>query len=136
MFSKMTVTDALKRQKLQKGLKELSEEGAIQLFFDPIVGMQDPLIGVVGELQFEVLKYRLEDEYNLETKMQRMTHTVARWPRKDDKPCKDIKGVNVVYEDMNGQPVIMVDNEWDMKWLEKENPGVIFGSPFSSGLKI
>ena len=136
MFSKMTVTDALKRQKLQKGLKELSEEGAIQLFFDPIVGMQDPLIGVVGELQFEVLKYRLEDEYNLETKMQRMTQTVARWPRKDDKPCKDIKGVNVVYEDMNGQPVIMVDNEWDMKWLEKENPGVIFGSPFSSGLKI
>ena len=136
MFSKMTVTDALKRQKLQKGLKELSEEGAIQLFFDPIVGMQDPLIGVVGELQFEVLKYRLEDEYNLETKMQRMTHTVARWPRKDDKPCKDIKGVNVVYEDMNGQPVIMVDNEWDMKWLEKENPGVVFGSPFSSGLKI
>lgn len=136
MFSKVTVTDALKRQKLQKGLKELSEEGAIQLFFDPIVGMQDPLIGVVGELQFEVLKYRLEDEYNLETKLQRMTHTVARWPRKDDKPCKDIKGVNVVYEDMNGQPVIMVDNEWDMKWLEKENPGVIFGSPFSSGLKI
>jgi peptide chain release factor 3 len=136
MFSKMTVTDALKRQKLQKGLKELSEEGAIQLFFDPIVGMQDPLIGVVGELQFEVLKYRLEDEYNLETKMQRMTHTVARWPRKDDKPCADIKGVNVVYRDMNDQPVILVDNEWDMKWLEKENPGVVFGSPFSSGLKI
>ncbi len=136
LFAKMTVTDALKRQKLQKGLKELSEEGAIQLFFDPIVGMQDPLIGVVGELQFEVLKYRLEDEYNLETKMQRMTHTVARWPRKDDKPCTEIKGVNVVYRDMNDQPVVLVDNEWDMKWLEKENPGVVFGSPFSSGLKI
>ncbi len=136
MFAKMTVTDALKRQKLQKGLKELSEEGAIQLFFDPIVGMQDPLIGVVGELQFEVLKYRLEDEYNLETKMHRLTYTVARWPRKDDKPCRQINGANTVYEDMNGQPVILVDNEWDLRWLEKENTDVVFGSPFSSGLKI
>ena len=130
------MTDALKRQKLQKGLKELSEEGAIQLFFDPVIGMQDPLIGVVGELQFEVLKYRLEDEYGLETKMQRMTYTVARWPRKDDKPYRQINGANTVFEDMSGQPVILVDNEWDLRWLEKENQGVIFGSPFSSGLKI
>jgi peptide chain release factor 3 len=136
LFAKMTVTDALKRQKLQKGLKELSEEGAIQLFFDPIIGMQDPLIGVVGELQFEVLKFRLEDEYNLETKLQRLTYTVARWPRKDDKPCLDIKGANTVYRDMNDQPVVLVDNEWDLRWLEKENEGVLFGSPFSSGLKI
>jgi len=136
LFTKMSVTDALKRQKLQQGLKELSEEGAIQLFFDPVIGIQDPIIGVVGELQFEVLQYRLEDEYNLETKMQRLPFTVARWPRLNDQPTDMIKGANTVYRDLNDQPVIFVTNEWDLKWLEKENPGVVFGSPFNSGLSI
>lgn len=136
LFTKMTVADALQRQKLQKGLKELSEEGAIQLFFDPIIGMQDPIIGVVGELQFEVLQYRLEDEYNLQTKMQRLPYTVARWPRLDGKPTDAIKGTSVVYRDLNDQTVVLVANEWDLRWLEKENPGVVFGSPFNSGLSI
>jgi peptide chain release factor 3 len=136
LFAKMTVSDALKRQKLQKGLKELSEEGAIQLFYDPVIGIQDPIIGVVGELQFEVLQYRLEDEYNLETKMQRLPYTVARWPRRDNKPLDTVVGANTVYRDLNGQPVVLVANEWDLKWLEKENAGVVFGSPFNSGLSI
>jgi len=136
LFAKMTVADALKRQKLQKGLKELSEEGAIQLFSDPVIGMQDPLIGVVGELQFEVLQYRLEDEYGLATKLQRLPYTVARWPRKDNQPLTTVTGANTVYRDLNDQPVVLVANEWDLKWLEKENPGVVFGSPFNSGLSI
>ena len=50
LFAKLSVSDAMKRQKLQKGLKELSEEGAIQLFIDPAIGPQDAIIGVVGEL--------------------------------------------------------------------------------------
>jgi peptide chain release factor 3 len=136
VFAKLSVADAMRRQKLQKGLKELSEEGAIQLFTDPVIGAQDPIIGVVGELQFEVLQYRLEDEYGLETKLQRLSHSVARWPRKDNEPVYNLKGVNVVYRDLNDQPVVLVDNEWDLNWLLKENEGVVFGSPFNSGLSI
>jgi len=137
LFTKMSVGDAMKRQKMQKGLKELSEEGAIQLFIDPVIGPQDPIIGVVGELQFEVLQFRLEDEYNLETKMQRMPFKVARWPRNaQGEPVTEVNGVNTVFRDNRNMPVILVENEWDLKWLEKENPNVVFGSPFSSGLSI
>lgn len=137
LFAKVSVKDALKRQKLQKGLKELSEEGAIQLFVDPAIGAQDPVIGVVGELQFEVLQYRLEDEYNLDTKLQRLPFSVARWPRdKDGNPISEIRGASIMYRDLNDEPVLLTENEWDLKWLEKENEGVIFGFPFSAGMSL
>jgi peptide chain release factor 3 len=135
LFTKIHVSDAMKRQKLQKALQELSEEGVIQLFVDPYVGPQDPVIGVVGELQFEVLKYRLEDEYNLETRLDRSPYTVARWPR-DEKgeAVKNISGAGTIYEDKDKRPVVLLSSIWDINWLEKENAGVIFGTPFSESL--
>ncbi len=134
LFTKIHVSDAMKRQKLQKALKELSEEGVIQLFIDPFVGAQDPIIGVVGELQFEVLKYRLEDEYNLETRLDRAPYTVARWPKDENgKPVFEIKGSSTVFHDKDARPVVLLSSEWDINWLQKENEGVIFGSPFTEG---
>jgi len=136
LFTKIHVSDAMKRQKLQKALKELSEEGVIQLFIDPFVGAQDPIIGVVGELQFEVLKYRLEDEYNLETRLDRAPYTVARWPKDESgKPVFDVKGSSTVFHDKDERPVVLLSSEWDINWLQKENQGVIFGSPFSEGVE-
>lgn len=135
LFTRIHVSDAMKRQKLQKALKELSEEGVIQLFIDPHIGAQDPVIGVVGELQFEVLKYRLEDEYGLETRLDRAAFTVARWPRNEaGEAVKDIQGVATVYRDKDDRPVVLLASEWDVNWLVKENAGVIFGSPFSEGV--
>ena len=93
-------------------------------------------MGVVGELQFEVLQYRLEDEYNLETRLQRLSYRVARWPRRDNEPVSDVRGVNTVYRDLNDLPVILVDSEWDLNWLQKENEGMIFGSPFTAGMEL
>jgi peptide chain release factor 3 len=134
LFTKIHVSDAMKRQKLQKALQELSEEGVIQLFIDPHVGAQDPVIGVVGELQFEVLKYRLEDEYNLETRLDRAPYTVARWPKTESgKPVYEISGSTTVFHDKDERPVVLLSSEWDVNWLQKENEGVIFGSPFSEG---
>lgn len=135
LFTKIHVADAMKRQKLQKALQELSEEGVIQLFIDPFVGAQDPVIGVVGELQFEVLKYRLADEYNLETRLDRAPFTVARWPRNDKgEPVTNIRGNTTVYRDKDDRPVVLLASEWDINWLVKENEGVIFGSPFAESV--
>lgn len=128
LFARVTVSDAMKRQKLQKALKHLSEEGAIQLFIDPAIGHQDPVLGVVGELQFEVLLFRLEDEYGLEgARLARSSLTVARWPRTaDGKPAENLAGNFVLYRDHNEQPVILLEKEWDLNWVKKENPGVEF----------
>lgn len=129
LFARLQVSDAMKRTKLQKGVKQLSEEGAIQLFIDPFVGPQDPIIGVVGELQFEVLLYRLEDEYGLDVKLVRTPFTVARWPRdKDGKPVKNLNGGLRVFEDAAGNPVVLMEQIWDLNWATKENPGVEFAT--------
>lgn len=132
LFAKLSVRDALKRQKLQEALKHLSEEGAIQLFYDPIFGPQDFIIGAVGELQFEVLLHRLEDEYNLEVKLNRLPFTVARWPRDaDGKPVDSLNGGFTVYRDMIEQPVILLNQEWDLNWAQRENKSVEFCTSIS-----
>ena len=127
LFAKLSVSDAMKRQKLQKGVKQISEEGAVQLFIDPLIGAQDPIIGVVGELQFEVLLYRLQDEYGLDVRLQRLPYSVARWPRdKSGEPVEKLTGNFTIYRDQNLQPVILLEREWDLNWAKKENPDVEF----------
>jgi peptide chain release factor 3 len=132
LFARMTVTDAMRRKKMQEALGHLSEEGAIQLFVDPAIGMQDPIIGVVGELQFEVLVHRMSDEYNLEVKLVRLPYTVARWPRTPQGKALDtLKGNFSLFRDMIDQPVLLLGQEWDLNWAKKENPDVDFATSIS-----
>lgn len=132
LFAKLTVRDALRRTKLNQALGHLSEEGAIQLFIDPIVGNQESIVGAVGELQFEVLTHRLQDEYNLEVKLTRLPFTVARWPRTmDGKPVSQLKGNFHMFQDMIQQPVLLLNQEWDLNWAQKENPDIVFAASIS-----
>lgn len=127
LFARLSVRDALKRQKMQEALNHLSEEGAIQLFIDPIVGKQDPIIGAVGELQFEVLLRRLQDEYNLEVKLNRLPYGVARWPKNQNgESVTELKGGAHIFRDMLDTPVVLVNQEWDLNWLKRENPEIEF----------
>jgi peptide chain release factor 3 len=132
LFGKLSVRDALKRQKMQEALRHLSEEGAIQLFYDPVFGPQDPIVGAVGELQFEVLLHRLNDEYNLEVKLNRLSFSVARWPRAaDGSAVQTLNGGFTIYRDMIDQPVILLNQEWDLNWAKRENPNVEFATSIS-----
>ena len=127
IFARLSIKDPLKRKSLQKGIGQLAEEGTIQLLIDPVVGPQDPVIGVVGELQLEVLLFRLNDEYKLDAKIERMPFSVARWPVSESGvPVKNLKGGARMFEDAEQNPVVLMEREWDLKWLEKENPGVQF----------
>jgi peptide chain release factor 3 len=132
LFARMSVSDAMKRKKMQEALTHLSEEGAIQLFIDPLVGAQDPIIGVVGELQFEVLVHRMKDEYNLEVRLNRLPYTVARWPRNQEgKSVDQLKGNFTIFKDMIEQSVILLNQEWDLNWAKKENPEIEFATSIS-----
>lgn len=127
MFGRLTIKDPLKRKTLQKGVQQLSEEGTIQLLYDPVVGKQDPIVGVVGELQFDVLLFRLNDEYQLDAKLERLPFSVARWPVRDGKPIEGgLKGGARLYQDQHDKPVVLLEKEWDLNWLKKENPDVEF----------
>lgn len=127
-FARLSIKDPLKRRQMHKALKELSEEGTVQVFIDPIVGDQDPVIGVVGELQFDVLLYRLNDEYKLDVKLDRMSYSVARWPKhkETNQPTAEVKGSQRVFRDSKDLPVLLLNQEWDLRWLEKENPNLQF----------
>ncbi|MGZ3725578.1 MAG: peptide chain release factor 3 [Pseudobdellovibrio sp.] len=132
LFAKLTVRDALRRTKLNEALQHLSEEGAIQLFFDPIIGNQETIVGAVGELQFEVLVRRLQDEYNLEVKLTRLPFSVARWPRTaEGQGISQLKGNFQLFKDVIDQPVLLLNQEWDLNWAQKENPDVVFASSIS-----
>jgi len=133
-FARLIIKDPLKRKQMQKAVRELSEEGAIQIFIDPRVGEQDSVIGVVGELQFDVLLYRLNDEYKLDVKMERLPLGVARWPKlkedqgglkAGDRPTS-LKGGSILYNDTNERPVVLLNKEWDLQWLMRENPNIEF----------
>lgn len=127
LFAKLSVRDALKRIKMQEAVGHIAEEGAIQIFIDPIIGPQDPILGAIGELQFEVLVHRLKDEYNLEVTLNRLPYTVARWPRdKNGKPLTELKGNFTIYHDASEEPVILLAQEWDLNWAKRENPDVQF----------
>ena len=126
LFAHLRVKDALKRTKLQKGMNAMAQEGTIQLFYDPFLGHQDPIVGVVGELQFDVLLRRLQDEYGLDAKLERLPFSVARWPRLNDEATDQLKGTFTIYKDMYEQPVILLNQEWDLNWAQRENPDIEF----------
>ena len=126
---KFAIKDPLKKKQLQKGVQQLSEEGTVQVFYDPIVGMQEPIIGVVGELQFDVMLHRLKEEYKLEVRLDRLSYTVARWPMLEGKPfAGTVEGSQQRFKDKNDLDVVLLDREWDIGWLEKENPKLEFSS--------
>jgi peptide chain release factor 3 len=126
-FGRVTISDALSKKKLEKGIRQLVEEGSVQLFYDPKVGWQDPILGVVGMLQFEVLLYRLKDEYGVEAKLDKLNYTLARWLQtKDGKPTRQIVTRNQIFNDLNDQPVLLFEREWDLNWLQKDNPDIVF----------
>jgi len=129
IFARVQPKDSLKRKQFEKGVIQLSQEGAIQVFKQEGVGMESYIVGVVGELQLEVLEYRLLNEYRAELIMNTLPYSVARWVYAPDKKALDnMKGLDngmLVY-DKKDRPVILVNNEWSLNWILDRNPGIEF----------
>jgi len=129
IFARVQPKDSLKRKQFEKGIMQLSQEGAIQVFKQEGVGMESFIIGVVGELQLEVLKYRLLNEYSAQLLMTRLPYTVARWVycnKEDDLDA--MKGLDngMLVFDKKQRPVVLVNNEWSLNWLLERNEGISF----------
>lgn len=76
-FAKVQPKDSLKRKQFEKGIVQLAQEGAIQVFRQKNIGMESFVVGVVGVLQLEVLDYRLKNEYSAQLLMDRLPYSVA-----------------------------------------------------------
>ncbi len=125
-FARLRLKDPLKRKHLAAGLAQLSHEGAIQLFFRPEVGKQDPYLGAVGMLQFEVLLERLRNEYKVHAVLERLSYRFARWIGGDPAGLAWMQARRDYHlvEDRNGDPVVVADTLWPLQYAQRENPGM------------
>ena len=85
-FKRVRSLDTMKRKQFLKGMEQIAQEGAIQIFKTPYTGMEEVIVGVVGTLQFDVLEYRLKNEYNVELYMDCLLYTSSSATRTPARP--------------------------------------------------
>jgi len=127
-FAFVRNSGASKQKQLREGLAQLLEEGVIQSF-ELLDGMQTaPLLGAVGQLQFEVVAYRLETEYGAEARMEAAPFTQVRWlspALKKDQVSALYLGTGVrLATDIRGQFVALFPDKWAVDYFVREHPGV------------
>jgi peptide chain release factor 3 len=127
-FATLRAKAVTRQKQFQKGLEQLEEEGVMQLLRMHEGLRSEPILAVVGELQFDVMQSRLESEYNVETTIQRLPFTIARWV---DAEADVVSRLNLptkarVATDASGRTVVLFTSAWELEHAQKENPGVEF----------
>jgi peptide chain release factor 3 len=127
-FVEVRLADPLKRKQLKKGLEQLSEEGAVQLFFDRQRLERDPILGAVGVLQFEVVQHRLRAEYGVAIRLAPLPYKHARWvegePFVPDQFEKSGSSTCVV--DGEGRPLVLFESDFAFRWSVEHYPQLRF----------
>jgi peptide chain release factor 3 len=127
-FAVLDCPDTSRRKQFDRGLAQLIEEGAIQLFHDARTTRREMILAAVGELQFDVVQFRLETEYNAPTKISWRPYKVARWFNATDEEKSELKlpYSSKLVRDQYGHDAILLQSEWDAKVLERENSKIRF----------
>ena len=126
-FSLVLQKDTMKRKQFVKGINQIAQEGAIQIFRELNGGMEEVIVGVVGTLQFEVLEYRLKNEYNVDIIMSGLPYQYIRWIGNDDIDVKslDLASDTKRIQDLKGKPLLLFTSEWSISWALEHNKGLI-----------
>jgi peptide chain release factor 3 len=127
IFMAVNLKDPLKAKHLDKGLTQLSEEGATQLFIRQ--SNNEKMLGAVGMLQFDVVKYRLQDEYNVDASYSSVQLAGIRWLQFEDKKQEDefcYSNSHYILRDGKKRLCYGVRSEWDLKLCQEKNPTVKF----------
>ena len=133
-FVRVRLADPMKRKQLKKGLDQLSEEGAVQLYFDRLRMEREPILGAVGVLQFEVTQYRLKAEYDVAVALDRMAHQHARWIEGEiDLNRFERPGYSTCVVDVEGRPLVLFENDWSLRRALEEHKQVRFVAAMQPG---
>ncbi len=126
-FARLKQVDTMKRKQFLKGVNQIAQEGAIQIFQEYNTGMEEIIVGVVGVLQFDVLLFRLNNEYNVEVKLEPLPYEHIRWiANKDEVNVEKIQGTSDMkrVKDLKGNPLLLFVNSWSMGMVLERNPGL------------
>lgn len=115
--------DVLKHKSFDKGLKQLCEEGTVQMLKQYENPDGTPYVAAVGKLQFDVLQYRLQDEYNVETILDHLPYQESAWLIGDPKTLRKPQGAALAL-DKQGRVVILFTGAWERKFVLERNPEV------------
>ena len=128
ILRRVALKDPTKTKQLRKALDDLSEEGVIQVFY-PEIGASW-IVGVVGQLQLEVLISRLEAEYKVEAVLEAAPFETARWLKGSDEALKTFTDINKanLAKDRDGDPVFMARSAWDVGYQQERNPELVFSA--------
>ena len=125
-FARVRQVDTMKRKQFVKGITQIAQEGAIQIFQEYNTGMEEIIVGVVGVLQFDVLKYRLENEYNVEIRLENLPYEYIRWIENEEIDLDKLTGTSDMkkVKDLKGRPLLLFVNEWSIRMTVDRNEGL------------
>ncbi len=131
-FARIRQKDTLKRKQFIKGTTQIAQEGAIQIFSEPHTGFEEVIVGVVGVLQFEVLEYRLKNEYNVDIIREGLPYQYIRWITSekhlagglDELQKLVITSDTKLIQDVRGNYLLIFTSEWNIKWALDKNEGL------------
>ena len=128
ILRRVALKDPTKTKQLRKALDDLSEEGVIQVFYPEIGGQW--IVGVVGQLQLDVLISRLEAEYKVEAMLEAAPFDTARWLKGPDAALRQFAEFNKsnLAKDRDGDPVFMARSAWDVGYQQEKNPELVFSA--------
>src|SRR4029079_18253871 len=130
--------DHRKRKQVKKGLEQLAQEGSIQLFRPPEGREGESIIGAVGELQFDVVAHRLNAEYGVEVRLERLGFNMARWVEGEALPLAQLESNLYGYGalDIHGNAVVLFKGDWQLATCQKAFPNTRFVELGSMGPKV
>ncbi len=125
-FARVRQVDTMKRKQFVKGVTQIAQEGAIQIFQEYKGGMEEIIVGVVGVLQFDVLKFRLENEYNVEIRLENLPYEHIRWIENKGLDLEKLTGTSDMKKvmDMRGRPLLLFVNAWSVGMTLERNEGL------------
>jgi peptide chain release factor 3 len=137
LFAYLRNPNPSKFKQFQKGVTELREEGAVQIMYSVDEAKRDPILAAVGQLQFEVVQFRLQNEYGVETRLEMLPYSVARWVAGGWEALQKVGRLfnTVTVKDNWGRPVLLFKNEWNLQQVESDHPDLKLKSsaPVSAG---
>jgi peptide chain release factor 3 len=127
-FALLRNNDLGKQKQFQKGLQQLESEGAVQIFYNVDAFKREPILAVVGQLQFDVVQARLENEYNVQTTLERMTLSMARWVSGPEEDMERIptRSEVILARDSEDQYVALFSTPFYLKYTSEKFPKLVF----------
>jgi peptide chain release factor 3 len=130
-FRRLALVDPMRRKQFATGIEQLAQEGTVQLYRPPAGRAGDLVLGALGQLQFEVVKFRLEAEYGVEVRIEAVPWVLARWPSRADGAPVDLEMLQDAVEgmvvlDVRERPVVLFDRAWALQTAERVHPEYVF----------